>query len=159
MFVYREYVGVLQHTSLPDVPVPSGGASGACCFSVYVLATSEPGTRAALRAAKRYAAGLDARVVIVAPLVVPYPADVEDSEHPAAVRAEWLRRTADALGLNAHVVSVICRSYRDTPKALPREALVLVGGVARRWWRTREQRLAARLTKAGCRALFVPHTP
>jgi hypothetical protein len=124
---------------------------------VYVLATSAEGTRSALTAASRYAADLRARIILLRPHVVPFPDDMDGATVPARRRAEALRHLAQAIGLDVEIVSVLCRSEREVPTALlPPDALVLVGERrGRRWWPRRAERLAARLNRAGYRALLV----
>jgi hypothetical protein len=140
-------------TVTPDTAKPDG-ASQLC---VYVLATSDAGTRAAMGAARSYATGLDARVVVVVPHVVSYAGSMEDAAMPASKEAADLRDAARDLGCDAEVVSVLCRSRNDVPAAiLPRDALVLIGGRSGHWFPQPCQRMATRLARAGYRALFVP---
>ncbi len=50
---------------------------------VCVLATAADGTRCALATAKRLTDGLDARVVLLVPAVIPHGRAVRDSSPPA----------------------------------------------------------------------------
>jgi hypothetical protein len=141
------------HTVTPSPASPSVGTR----LSVYVLATTTDGTRAALAAAGRCASGLGAHIVLLQPHIVPFPADMQDQAAPARVQAEQLRQLAKQLQLDVEIVSALCRSEREVPATLlPRDALVVLGGRSGRWWPPSGKRLAAQLNRAGYRVLFVP---
>jgi hypothetical protein len=134
--------------------IPSGFHATAPFLPIHVVATTDRGTRAALAAASRYATDLNAQVVLLVPHVVPY---AQPLEHPAdrpQCAAERFGELAAALGLDITIRVCFCRSVPDAVTLLPADALVLVGG-RRRWWRTREGRLAQALAGRGCRALLV----
>jgi hypothetical protein len=123
---------------------------------VYVLATSTRGTRSALRAAGSYAKGLDAHVVLLVPHVVPYAQTLEHPADSVKFAANRFRALAHETGIDVIVRICLCRPQCVALIPLiPRDAAVLIGGRARRWWPTREQRLARTLTKTGRRVLFV----
>jgi hypothetical protein len=126
-------------------------------LSVYVLATSMEGTRAALQAAGTHARGLDARVVLLVPHVVPYAEALEHPAQPVAFTAGRFRARVEALGVDVAIHVCVCRPHSEALATLiPAEAAVLLGGRTRRWWPTPEQRLARALTGAGRWVLFVP---
>jgi hypothetical protein len=145
-------VANLERKSSPTVT--AGIRSTERFLAIHVIATTDRGTRAALAAARTYATDLNARVVLLVPHVVPYAQPLEHPADSPQCAGERFRGTADALGLDATVRVCVCRSVSDVMTLLPPEALVLVGG-RRRWWRTREDRLARTLTLRGCRALLV----
>jgi hypothetical protein len=125
-------------------------------LSVYVLATSTQGTRAALQAAGTYAQGLDARLVMLVPHVVPYAQALEHPADPVAFTASRFRALAEQLGIDVTIRVCFCRSHSAALAPLiPPHAAVLVGGRTRRWWPTREQRVANALTSAGRSVLFI----
>ena len=130
-------------------------------LSVYVLATTDAGTRAALASAGTCARGLRARVALLVPHVVPYAQALEHPADPSAFAGERYREAAAALGLDVTIRVCVCRSEEAVAALLPRDAIVLIGGATRpRWlghlgWKTREQRLARRIECGGRRVLFV----
>jgi hypothetical protein len=143
-------------TLLKQISNPRDAAATAGSLNVQVVATSASGTRAALQAAQAMAAGLDARIVVVVPQVVHYH---ESLEHPT-VSPDFVgnrfRTVAEALAMDVEVRVCVCRSQTTAlASALPRDAVVLVGGKTRRWWPTAEQRLTAALVSRGCRALLI----
>jgi hypothetical protein len=136
-----------------ETPAPAGST-----LSVYVLATTEAGTRTALATAGAFARDLHARIVVLVPHVVPYAQTLEHPADPAAFAGERYRQAADALGLDVTIQVCLCRSVDAVTALLPRDAAVLVGGRARRRfqpWPTREERLARALERGGRRVLFI----
>jgi hypothetical protein len=121
---------------------------------IYVVATNDRGTYAALATVRACATNPNARIVLLVPHVVPY---VQSLEHPAdspQCAGERFRSVPDALELGVTARVCVCRSISRVMALLPRDALVLVAG-RQRWWRTREERLAAMLTRGGFRAVLV----
>lgn len=126
-------------------------------LSVYVLATSASGTRAALRAASSYARGLDACIVLLVPHVVPYAQALEHPADSVDFVADRFRELAVEIGVDVSIRVCLCRPQSAALAPLiPRDGAILIGGRTRRWWPTHEQRLARTLMKTGRRVLFVP---
>jgi hypothetical protein len=125
-------------------------------FDLYVLATSKRGTRAALQSAGAFARGLDATIVLLVPHVVPYAQTLEHPADSVQFVADRCRALACELGVDVTVRVCLCRpqSAALTP-LVPSDAAILIGGRTRRWWPTREQRLARTLMETGRRVLFV----
>jgi hypothetical protein len=131
-------------------------AAGESPLSIYVLATSLPGTSAALHAADSCAGGLEARIVLLVPHVVPYAQALEHPADSVGFVADRFRTLAWALGLEVTIRVCLCRpEHAALAPLIARDAVILVGGRIRRWWPTREQRLAGELIRAGHRVLFV----
>jgi hypothetical protein len=125
-------------------------------MTLQILGTGLDGTRAALAAARTMASGLDARVVVLVPHVVPYgEALAHPTVKPALVGARYAT-LADELSIEADIRICVCRSWSaDLATLLSRDAPVVVGGDTRRWFPTREQRLAASLVGKGYDVLLV----
>jgi hypothetical protein len=121
---------------------------------VFVIATTERGTRAALAAAAVYAADLTARVVIVVPHVVPYAQPLEHPADPPVLGGERFRDAVRVVDVDIEIQVCVCRSAANVAAVLPENALVIVGG-RRRWWRSRDERLAHTLARCKLCALFV----
>jgi non-ribosomal peptide synthetase component F len=122
--------------------------------AVQVVATTVPGTRAAVRAATALANGLDSRVNVIAPRL---PSDGSLDQQSAAGRAfaQEIMELPEAASARVRVLPCICRRLSDVVQLLTPRALVVIGGRSYRWWSSREQRLAHTLTAAGYRVLFV----
>ena len=141
-------------TAHPLSMVPS--EAGNDSLAVYVVATTIGGTRAALEAARTFAAGVDVRIILLVPQVVPYPQSVDHPADSVAFTRERFRHLAESLAVDVLVRVCLCRSHSAAlAPVVPRDAIVLVGGRCRRWWPTREQRVADALTGAGRQVLFV----
>jgi hypothetical protein len=145
-----------MHATTTDLSRIVHRDTGAEGLAVYVVATTFSGTRAALDAARNFAAGFDLRITLLVPHVVPYQQPLDHPADSLAFIAERFRRLAEPLETDVAVHVCLCRSHNATlAPLLPHGAIVLVGGRCRRWWSTREQRVAATLTDAGHRVLFV----
>jgi hypothetical protein len=125
--------------------------------TVHVIATSLDGTREALEAATVFARGLSGRVVVFVPRA---SSNVLSPERdPKADRAEAaLRGLTDSYTPRPSVFSCVCEHAIDVVQLVQSPALVFIGGEARLWWPTAEQRLARTLTQLGCHVTFV-HVP
>jgi hypothetical protein len=117
-------------------------------MAIHVLATSIEGTRAALSAVKPLAAEWGLPVVLMIPtppgrrdvnwLVAGYEQLARDVGQPVRVR----------VGVSSNVAaSAALLTERNSP--------LVIGGPSRWWWPTAEERLAARLRRAGRDVLFV----
>lgn len=108
--------------------------------------------QAALRHASRLCSGLDASIRIVRVLVVPYPLDLDHPPSSVAFAAEQLASLSCELPLTLDI-----RLSRERVPALfdslADRSLVLMA-TKRRWWRTKEQRLARALKHRGHQVLL-----
>jgi len=107
---------------------------------VYVIATTPAGTREAVAAASVVAGASGASVYVLSGDGRPAPSD---------------------LGAREGVTGIAC-VYSDAADLLaliPRGARVFVGGECGRWWPSPELRLARRLSRLGCHAVFRPCLP
>lgn len=138
-----------QVARMTGTPEPrTAGASGSR-LNVTVLFTSVEGTMAALRTAGTLAGKLGGRITIVVPEVVPYHLPIQEP----AVSREWNEKRFRVLAAESAVETSVrfylCRDEDEmlTKKLKPR-SLVVLGG-KKRWWPTRERRLARRLRSLG----------
>jgi hypothetical protein len=114
--------------------------------TVHVLATTPGGTRAALTAGRSLALRRHTHIV----LLVTAPGTWETARCVRVARQfdRWMAIR-------------ICQGPTATEaikQAVPTLAVVVIGGPARRWWPTAEQRLAERLRRHGRVAIFIPET-
>ena len=123
--------------------------------AVHVVATTLPGTRAAMRTATALAKGLDSRVHVIAArqLASDWPLEQQSAELRAF--AQEIKALPEATSARVRVLPCVCRRLSDIVQILAPRAVVVIGGRSRRWWPSREQRLAHALTEAGYYVLFV----
>ena len=125
-------------------------------LTIHVIATTIDGTRAALTEASRLARGLGVRVVLLVPHTVPYGESLEDPSRQPVHSADCFRALADECSGDVSMYVVVCRpDAADLAGLLPSDAMLLVGGEVRRFWPTREERVAQTLAAKGHRVLFV----
>jgi hypothetical protein len=125
-------------------------------LALSVVATTEAGTRAALLAADDLGVGLVPHIVLWVPHVVPYAQPLDHPADDVTFTATRFRTLAEEIAADVFVRVCVCRSDAAGLEAiLPRDDVVLVGGASRRWWQTREQRLAQRLAAHGYSVLYI----
>jgi len=123
--------------------------------AVHVLATTGPGTRAAVRAATALAKGLESRVHVIAARQRPSVWSLHQDSVSVREFADEIRQWPEARSARIDVLPCLCRRPSDVVQLLTRQAVIVIGGQSHRWWPSREQRLAHTLTAAGYRVLFV----
>ena len=127
-------------------------------FLLYVIFNDPKRTRAALSKAVLLAHGLQARLVLLAAQVVPYPLPLDkppvSNEHIEAT----LSQLAADQEMHTFLKVYLCRDRDDTIcHALPPDSLVVIGA-KRRWWPDKEKSLARRLRREGHDVIVVPDT-
>jgi hypothetical protein len=132
---------------------PPRKADGA--LEVQVLFTTHSGTLAALKAASQLGTRLGVRPRVLIFYSMPLTLPLEDNLIPPGFLEGQIQALGreSATGFSAQVY--ICRDpYRSLRNLLPPHSLIVIGG-KRRWWPTREQRLAAGLKRDGHQVIFV----
>jgi hypothetical protein len=129
------YQGALRYSAgAPQprraVPEPS--------FELAVVFTGMQNTLAALRQAGRLARGLNSRIRLIVPQVVPYPLDLDSPP----VLPEFSKRRFEGLAaaqrIETRIEIFLCRDGRVVlDQVLPARSTVLIGG-RKRWWPTAE---------------------
>ena len=110
-------------------------------------------TRAALEAADRMGAGLEAAVRVLKVQVVPYPLQVEQSPVVVDFLQAQLQKLHSALPVRAEIL--LTRDFDPAlESALHKHSIVVLASPARPW-RTRTERLADRLRRAGHTVVMV----
>jgi hypothetical protein len=118
-----------------------------------IVATTDEGTRCALRAATNLANGSDARVLLLVPHVIRLfqPAN----RHDAILITDRYRAIARDVGVDALVRLCVCRRVDDMFRwMLGPGARIVIGGRQRRWWPSAAQRMARRLEALGHDVVF-----
>lgn len=123
-------------------------------LNITVVFTSVEATLAALRKAGNLASSLGGRITLVVPQVVPYPLPLESPP----VLLDWNERRFHLIAAESPVETVIriylCRDALDTLQDVLKTHSVVVIGGPRRFWPTREKRLARQLRHAGHEVIF-----
>jgi hypothetical protein len=123
-------------------------------LEISVVFTSVRGTIVALKRAARLADQLGARITLVVPQIVPFPAPLTSPPVLTSFNEQRCRLMAEKVAAETRVEIYLCREPNDTLEAvLRRRSLVVLGG-CRRLWPTREKRLANRLRQAGHEVIF-----
>ena len=114
-------------------------------LNVVVVFTTPHATISALRSASGLAVSLGATIKLVVPQVVPYPLPLTSPPVLLDFQEKRFRELAAASPVDIRVQLYLCRDQLETLKiALKPHSIVVIGG-RKRWWPTREQRLARKL--------------
>jgi hypothetical protein len=118
-------------------------------LNVAVVFTSAGATIVALKRAGALADNLGARVALLVPQIVPYPLPLESPP----VLLDFSERRFAEIAKESPVETIVriylCRDRQETVLAkLHPHSIVIVGG-RKRWWPTKEKRLARALQRAG----------
>jgi hypothetical protein len=137
-----------------SAPEPAIGAGSG--LAVAVVFTGVKQTLAALRAAGSLARGLKARIHMVVPEVVPYPAPLEQPLVESGFAARKFRTIAEESTIETRVDICLCRDWEAGVLQCVKPRSIVVVGAARRWWRSgRERRLARALRKRGHQVILL----
>jgi len=118
-------------------------------FEVVVPYTGLEITASVVEQAAAFAAGLNVTLKLVAVYVAPYPADLRC---PAAIEEHLTARLtelAERTSLPSSVQLIISRDRNDGLRQVLQPASTVLLGTRKRWWRTREERLARDLARQG----------
>jgi hypothetical protein len=103
----------------------------------------------ALAAAAQLAQGFEAAITLIAVHIVPFPAPLECQPGIRKRLERELTAVARTSPIAVRVKLVFARDRADALLGLLGRGSLVVMGIKRRWWRTREERLAQRLAAAG----------
>ena len=130
----------------------------ASATAICVVATSAAATRAAIVTASALAQPLDGRVHVITARVMPADRSLAEQALPVQAFAKDIRPLTADVHAQIDVLPCVCRRMTDIAQIIPHGSIVIVAGPSRRWWPSREQRLAHDLTALGFRVVFV-HAP
>ncbi len=123
-------------------------------LQVLVLFTDVPSTLEALRYASDLPHAERAPIHLLVPRVVPYPLPLHEPDVQTALLAKRFRLIAAEAKVETQVDILLCRdSWEAIQRTLATPRIVVIGG-HRRWWPTREQRIAKRLRAEGHYVVF-----
>ncbi len=120
---------------------------------VNVVFTGIAQTIEALRTAAGLAADLGARIVVIVPQVVPYPAPLDSAAVPRAFLARRLVTAAEEGRIDTQIWVCVCTDRQTALSALPPCSIVVIGGKGN-GLAIREQKLAATLRRQGHHVVF-----
>ena len=124
-------------------------------LEINVLCTSVQATVRAMEKAVEFARGLNARVHLLAAQEVSYKVPLESSPVAVEFQEALFRKIAQRYDVDARVDIFLCRDAEQTfLQHLPRHSLVVLGS-PKRWWPTREERLARHLRHSGHEVVVV----
>ena len=127
--------------STPEVQTPE--------LEVNLVYTRLPGAATSLNVASGLARGLGARVTVHVALVIPYPLELKSPQVPVQFTEQQLLARAGEQPVDTSIRIYLCRDLTETiRRVLKPDCVVIVGG-RKRWWPTREYRLAAALRRDG----------
>jgi len=123
-------------------------------LNIAVVFTSVESTLAALREAGNLASSLGARIKLVVPQVVPYPLPLETPPVLVEFNEKRFRVIASESPVETGVQIYLCRDRVETLTSVLKPGSIVVLGGRKRWWPTRDERLARQLRRAGYEVLF-----
>jgi hypothetical protein len=116
---------------------------------VNVIYTHLPGTSDALNAASVLARGLGARVTVHLAQVIPYPLELRSPQISIPFAEDQLGLLAGRQPVETSVQVHLCRDLTDAIRQALKPQSVVVIAAPRRWWPSREERLAKTLRREG----------
>jgi len=123
-------------------------------LNIAVVFTSVDSTLAALKEAGTLAQSLGAQITLLVPQVVPYPLPLESPPVLVDFNEKRFHVIASQSPVETKVCICLCRDQIETLRAVLRPGSIVVVGGRKRWWPTREARMADKLRKAGHEVLF-----
>ena len=134
-------VHVSAPLSTPEVRNPD--------LEVNLVYTRLPDATKSLDVASGLARGLGARVTVHVAQVIPYPLALRSPQVPVQFAEQQLLAMAGEQPVETSIRMYLCRDLTETiRRVLKLDSVVIVGG-RKRWWPTREYRLAAALRRDG----------
>ena len=139
-------VHVSAPVSTPEVQNPE--------LEVNVVYTRLPGAAQSLDVACGLAQGLGARVTVHVAQVIPYPLELKSPQVPVQFAEQQLLAMAGEQPVETNIRIYLCRDLTETIRqVLKPDSVVIVGG-RKRWWPSREHRLATALRRDGHRVIL-----
>jgi hypothetical protein len=118
-------------------------------LSVFVIFTSTVGTLKALEKAGELARPLGAGIVVVAAQVVPYPLPLDRPPVPFEFVFRRFGEMVRQIPEKTQILAYLCRDQLEALNQVLDPSFPVLIAIKRRWWPTREQRLARKLRRAG----------
>lgn len=116
-------------------------------LEVAVVYTGVKPTLAALRRAAHLAQGLGARIRMVVPQIVPFPAPLDQPQVERGFVERKFGTIAEETAIETTVNICLCREWEDGVLQSVKPRSIVVLGPGERWWRTRRERRVARILR------------
>ena len=123
-------------------------------LNITVVFTSVDSTLAALKEAGMLANSLGAQIMLVVPQIVPYPLPLESPPVLLEFNENRFRVMASQSPVETSVQIYLCRDRFETLTSVLKPGSIVVLAGRKRWWPTRDKRLARQLRRAGYEVLF-----
>jgi hypothetical protein len=123
--------------------------------SVTVISTSINRTIKALEKAAELAKPLRANIIVVAIQVVPYSLPLDRPPVPMEFVTRRFEEMASQLPGKIRVFAYLCRDPGEVLKRILTPDGPVVMGIRKRWWPSRDERLARTLRRAGYDMILV----
>ena len=123
-------------------------------LNISVVFTSVEATLSALKEAGALATRLGAQITLLVPQVVPYPLALETPPVLIEFNERRFRPIASQSPVETTVRIYLCRDGLETLMSVLSPGSIVVIGGKKRWWPTRERRLAGQLRRAGHEVIF-----
>jgi hypothetical protein len=140
--------------SAPGFPTAPAAERTDQRLNIAVVFTSVQATLAALKEAGNLANNLGARITLIVPEVVPYAVPLDTPPVLVEFNENRFRVIASESAVETSVRICLCRDrFVGLGSALNPGSIVVLGG-PKRWWQTKNQRLASDLRRAGYEVIF-----
>ena len=123
-------------------------------LNIAVVFTSVEATLAALKEAGALASSLGARITLLVPQVVPYPLALETPPVLIEFNERRFRLIASQSPVETTVQIYLCRDGMETLTNVLSPGSIVVIGAQKRWWPTREKKMARQLRRVGHEVVF-----
>lgn len=142
----------LAHTT--GHPARHAGDDADQKLNIAVVFTSVASTLTALKEAGNLASDLGARIMLVVPQVVPYPLPLDAPPVLVEFNENRFRMIANESAVETSVKIYLGRDrFKTVTTALKPGSIVVLSG-RKRWWPTKDGRLAKQLHRAGYQVIF-----
>jgi hypothetical protein len=118
-------------------------------LDISVVFTSVDATLAALKEAGNLAGNLGGRITLIVPQIVPYPLPLTSPPVLIDFNERRLRVIASDSRVETRVSIYLCRDLLEILQSVLKPHSLVVVGSRKRWWPTREKRLARKLRALG----------
>jgi hypothetical protein len=116
---------------------------------VFVIFTSINRTLKALEKARQLARPLQTGIEIVAVQIVPYALPLDEPPVSFEFVVRRFKEMVDQFPEKIQISAYLCRDPMQAWKRVLKHNCPVVMGVRKRWWPTRDERLARKLRRAG----------
>lgn len=147
-------VGVEKSNSI-DSEIKPQAINPGFRLPVYVIFTSINRTLKALEKASQLAKSFQTGIEILAVQVVPYLLPLDEPPVPFEFVVRRLEAMAAQFPEQTRITAYLCRDPMEALKSVLKHNCPVVMGIPKRWWPTRDERLARKLRHAGYDVILV----